>query len=116
MPNVKRMKEQYLPFTLDESDPIFLLSAWFPFDTGVLFKLSNCRPYVHQIASHNFKDEQGFISNRENFMVGMPRLRQARIRPGELPKKADVFKTTKKTCLKYFLCLYAPPVVIPVPT
>lgn len=43
-----------------------------------------------------FEYEEGFISNRENFMVGMPRLRQARIRPGEVPKKADVFKTTKK--------------------
>ena len=31
-----------------------------------------------------FEYKEGFISNRENFMVGMPRLRQARIRPGEV--------------------------------
>ena len=31
-----------------------------------------------------FEYKEGFISNRENFMVGMPRLRQARITPGEI--------------------------------
>lgn len=30
-----------------------------------------------------FEYEEGFISSREAFMVGMPRLRQARIKPGE---------------------------------
>ena len=29
-----------------------------------------------------FEYEEGFISNRELFMVGMPRLRQIRINPG----------------------------------
>lgn len=43
-----------------------------------------------------FEYEEGFISNRENFMVGMPRLRQARIRPGEVPKKAMFSKRPKK--------------------
>ena len=31
-----------------------------------------------------FEYTEGFISNRENFMVGMPRMRQARIRPGKI--------------------------------
>ena len=57
--------KQYLPFTLYESDPIFLFSAWFPFDTGVLFKLSNCRSNVDNITSRNFKDEKRVISNRK---------------------------------------------------
>lgn len=30
-----------------------------------------------------FEYEEGFISSREAFMVGMPRLRQARIKSGE---------------------------------
>lgn len=30
-----------------------------------------------------FNYDEGFISNRENFLVGMPRLRQVRIRPGK---------------------------------
>lgn len=29
-----------------------------------------------------FDYEEGFIANRENFLVGMPRLRQVRILPG----------------------------------
>ena len=29
-----------------------------------------------------FDYDEGFISNRENFLVGMPRLRQVRILPG----------------------------------
>ena len=31
----------------------------------------------------SFEYNEGFIGNRENFLVGMPRLRQVRIRPGE---------------------------------
>ena len=31
----------------------------------------------------SFEYDEGFIGNRENFLVGMPRLRQVRIRPGE---------------------------------
>ena len=31
-----------------------------------------------------FDHEEGFISNRGSFLVGMPRLRQIRIRPGKL--------------------------------
>ena len=31
-----------------------------------------------------FDYDEGFISNRENFLVGMPRLRQIRILPGKL--------------------------------
>ena len=30
-----------------------------------------------------FDYDEGFISNRENFLVGMPRLRQVRIRQGK---------------------------------
>ena len=30
-----------------------------------------------------FDNEVGFISNRENFLVGMPKLRQVRVLPGK---------------------------------
>lgn len=30
-----------------------------------------------------FEYDEGFISNKENFLVGMPRLRQIRILPGK---------------------------------
>ena len=43
-------------------------------------------PGLYNVAWYNgkpFEYEEGFISSREAFMVGMPRLRQARIKPGE---------------------------------
>ena len=46
-------------------------------------------PGLYDVTWYNgekFEYKEGFISNRENFMVGMPRLRQARIRPGEIIK------------------------------
>jgi len=46
-------------------------------------------PGLYDVTWYNgekFEYKEGFISNRENFMVGMPRLRQARIRPGEITK------------------------------
>lgn len=46
-------------------------------------------PGLYHVTWYNgekFGYKEGFISNRENFMVGMPRLRQARIRPGKITK------------------------------
>ncbi|XP_078349560.1 polycystin-1-like protein 2 isoform X5 [Oculina patagonica] len=43
-------------------------------------------PGLYNVRWYNgdrFEYKEGFISNREGFMVGMPRLRQARIRPEE---------------------------------
>ena len=43
-------------------------------------------PGLYNVRWYNgdpFEYEEGFISNRESFMVGMPRLRQSRIRPGK---------------------------------
>lgn len=37
-----------------------------------------------------FEYEEGYLSNREVFMVGMPRLRQLRLRPGNLSTIIDV--------------------------
>ena len=38
---------------------------------------------MHWYNGNPFEYKEGFISNREAFMVGMPRLRQARVMPGE---------------------------------
>ena len=38
-----------------------------------------------------FNYDEGFISNRENFLVGMPRLRQVRIRQGKRIKLLDQY-------------------------
>lgn len=35
----------------------------------------------------HFEYEEGFISNRESYLVGMPRLRQLRIKEGKKKKK-----------------------------
>lgn len=43
-------------------------------------------PGVYNSSWYNgipFDHEDGFISNRENFLVGMPRLRQVRVLPGK---------------------------------
>lgn len=43
-------------------------------------------PGLYSVRWYNgdpFEYEEGFISNRESFMVGMPRLRQSRIIPGK---------------------------------
>ena len=43
-------------------------------------------PGVYNTSWYNgipFDNEDGFISNRENFLVGMPRLRQVRVLPGK---------------------------------
>jgi len=38
-----------------------------------------------------FDYDEGFISNRENFLVGMPRLRQIRILPGNIRYQVESY-------------------------
>lgn len=42
-----------------------------------------------------FNYDEGFISNKENFLVGMPRLRQVRVRPGKIRYKRHFFSSVQ---------------------
>ena len=47
-------------------------------------------PGLYEVTWYNgqkFEYEEGFVSSREAFMVGMPRLRQLRIKPGMRGKR-----------------------------
>ena len=47
-------------------------------------------PRLYDVEWYNgrpFKYEEGFLSNRAAFLVGMPRMRQLRVKPGVYKKK-----------------------------
>ena len=50
---------------------------------------------THWYNGQKFEYEEGFVSSREAFMVGMPRLRQLRIKPG-MRAMGMVYQTKNK--------------------
>lgn len=47
-------------------------------------------PRLYDVEWYNgrsFEYEEGFLSNRAAFLVGMPRMRQLRVKPGEYKNK-----------------------------